>query len=212
MEVMSALRDMFDSNLESITDSVMVKVVSQLSLLTLVDEKQYNNAINGFGNIIIQNPGTEEALFAEIDAMTTSLLAGNGNDTTLNKGLNKNLLVKGTRDFQERLNKLIQNRFGAEAKTEDKQIIPTEYSLYNNYPNPFNPITIIRYDIPERTQVELVVYDILGRRVKSLINNELKNPGRYEVSFNASSFASGVYIYKLTTKSYSKARKMILVK
>ncbi len=209
---LAALREMFNANIENITDSVMLKVVSQLSLLTLVDEKQYNNAINGFGDIIIQNPETEEALFAEIDAMTTSLLAGNGNDTTLNKGLNKNLLVKGTQDFQDRLNKLIQKRFGAEAKSKDKDIIPTEYSLYYNYPNPFNPATIIRFDIPERTQVELVVYDILGRRVKSLINNEFRNPGRYEVSFNASSLASGVYIYKLTTQNYSQARKMLLVK
>jgi hypothetical protein len=209
---MAALREMFNSNLESITDSVMMKVVSQLSLLTLVDEKQFISAIDGFGTIILQNPETEEAMFAEIDAMTTSLLSGNGNDTTLNKGLNKSLLVKGTRDFQDRLNKLIQKRFGAEAKTKDKDIIPTEYSLYNNYPNPFNPTTTIRFDIPERTNVELVVYDILGRRVKSLINNEIRNPGRYEVHFNAASLASGVYIYKLTTKKYSQARKMLLVK
>ncbi len=96
--------------------------------------------------------------------------------------------------------------------TIPSNIVPTEYSLYNNYPNPFNPTTIIRFDIPERTNVELIVYDILGRRVKSLVNNELRNPGRYEVSFDAGSLATGVYIYKLTTKYYSQARKMLLVK
>jgi len=84
--------------------------------------------------------------------------------------------------------------------------------LYNNYPNPFNPTTTIRFDLPEKTNVELVVYDILGRRVKSLVDNQVRNPGRYEVSFNANALASGVYIYKLTTKNYSQARKMLLVK
>ncbi len=93
-----------------------------------------------------------------------------------------------------------------------RELIPTEYSLYNNYPNPFNPTTTIRFDIPEKTNVELIVYDILGRRVISLVNNEIRDPGRYEVSFNAGALASGVYIYKLTSKSYSQARKMLLVK
>ncbi len=144
--------------------------------------------------------------------MTTSLLAGNSNDTTLGKGLTKGLLVKGFKDYQDRINQLIHKKFGVETDTKEEQIIPARYSLYNNYPNPFNPTTTLRFDIPERTNVELVVYDILGRRVKSLVNNEVKNPGRYEVAFNASSLASGVYIYKLTTKNYSQARKMLLLK
>ncbi len=78
--------------------------------------------------------------------------------------------------------------------------------------NPFNPTTIIRFDIPERTNVELSVYNILGQKVKTLINNETRNAGRYEVSFNGNSLASGVYIYKLTTQNYSQARKMLLIK
>ena len=209
---LASLREMFTSNLGSITDSVMKKVVSQLSLLTLVDQRQYPQAINGFADIILQNPETEEAIFAEIDAMTTSLLAGSSNDTTLGKGLAKSLLVKGFKDYQDRMNQLIHKKFGAESNSEENQIIPTQYSLYNNYPNPFNPTTTIRFDIPERTRVELVVYDILGRKVKSLISNEVREPGRYEVSFDANALASGVYIYKLTTKNYSQARKMLLIK
>lgn len=209
---MAALREFYNSKLEFITDTVMTKIVNQLSLLTLVDLKAYNNALNGFADIINQDPESEAALFAEIDAMTTSLLAHNGNDTTLNKSLNKGLLVKGLTDMQNRMNTMIESKFGLKDKTEAAEFIPTEYSLYNNYPNPFNPTTIIRFDIPERTEVELVVYDILGRLVKSLISNEVKNPGRYEVSFVGNKLASGVYIYKLTTKNYSQARKMLLVK
>ena len=138
---MENIRELYTANLDNITDPMMKKVVSQLALLTLIDQKQYNSALDGFVNIILQNPESEEALFAEIDAMTTSLLAGNGNDTTLNKGLSKDLLVKGSRDYQDKINKLIQKRFGAEAQTKDQDIIPTAYSLDNNYPNPFNPTT-----------------------------------------------------------------------
>ena len=176
---LAALREMYTANLGSITDSVMKKVVSQLSLLSLVNERQYPEAINGFVDIILENPETEEAVFAEIDAMTTSLLAGNSNDTTLGKGLAKGLLVKGFKDYQERVNQVIHQKFGVNLDAEDNQIIPTQYSLYNNFPNPFNPTTVIRFDIPERTNVELVVYDILGRKIKSLVNNEARNPGRY---------------------------------
>jgi hypothetical protein len=114
-------------------------------------------------------------------------------------------------EYFGRIKKLLEDNTGLGNETE-KSLIPTEYSLYDNYPNPFNPTTTIKFDIPEKTNVELIVYDILGRQVKSLVNNEIKIPGSYEVSFNASTLASGVYIYKLTTKRYSQARKMLLVK
>ena len=208
---LAVLRNLYNTNLPEITDSVMRKVLGQLSLLTLVDQKQYNEAIDGFADIINQNPETEEAMFAEIDAMTTSLLAQNGNDSTLGKSLNKRLLVKGPVDMQSRLNDLIKSRFGIEENKGNK-VIPTKYFLYNNYPNPFNPTTTIRLDIPERTNIELSVYNILGQKVKTLIANETKDPGRYEVSFNGNSLASGVYVYRLITRNYSQSKKMLLIK
>ena len=143
--------------------------------------------------------------------VTTSLLAHNGNDSTLGKSLNKRLLVKGPRDMQSRLNDLIKSRFGIEENKENK-VIPTKYFLYNNYPNPFNPTTTIRMDIPERTNVELSVYNILGQKVKTLISNETRNAGRYEVSFNGNLLASGVYFYRLITQNYTQSRKMLLIK
>ncbi len=206
------LRDLFSTNIPAINDSVMMKIVSQLSLLTLVDENQYNEAMYGFSDIINQNPESDEAMFAEIDAMTTSLLANNGNDTTLHKSMLKNLLVKSTKDMQDKMNELIKQRFGVEENETAKETMPTEYSLYSNFPNPFNPTTTIMFGIPEKTSVELSVYNILGQRVKTLISNEVRNPGRYEVNFNGSSLASGVYIYRLITKNYSQAKKMLLVK
>ena len=90
-------------------------------------------------------------------------------------------------------------------------VVVTEYALEQNYPNPFNPSTTIRYQIPNDGLVTLKVYDILGSEVATLVN-EQKTTGRYEVNFDASRFASGVYIYKLTSGSYVSSKKMLLVK
>jgi len=86
-----------------------------------------------------------------------------------------------------------------------------EFSLENNYPNPFNPVTNIKYNIPQDLFVSLKVYDISGREVKSLVN-EFKNAGNYIISFNASELASGIYFYRIQTGSFVQVKKMILVK
>lgn len=90
--------------------------------------------------------------------------------------------------------------------------IPREVELHQNFPNPFNPTSVIRYGVPEAAEVRLEVFDILGRRVMVLVNNELKNPGRYNVQFNASSLSSGVYIYRLVVGDNVMTKKMTLIK
>lgn len=100
---------------------------------------------------------------------------------------------------------------GSVGVKNEKNIIKG-FNLFEPYPNPFNPTTTIRFDIPERTAVELAVFNILGQKVKTLISSEVRNPGRYEISFNGGSLASGVYIYRLVTQNYSQARKMLIVK
>jgi hypothetical protein len=89
--------------------------------------------------------------------------------------------------------------------------IPQTYSLKHNFPNPFNPSTNIVYDIPSDGLVVLKVYDILGKEVKTLVNKYQK-AGEYQVSFDASNLASGIYLYRLTSGSFSQTRKMILEK
>ncbi len=85
------------------------------------------------------------------------------------------------------------------------------FSLYQNYPNPFNPSTAIKFDIPKSSHVQIVVYDILGREVQQLLNEE-KKPGSYEVTWDASGFASGVYFYKIITDELIETKKMVLMK
>ena len=89
--------------------------------------------------------------------------------------------------------------------------VPKEFKLYNNYPNPFNPSTVIKYDLPFNSYVKLAVYDILGREAGVLVN-QLQNAGKQEIVWNASDFPSGVYFYILTGDGFRGTGKMILVK
>ncbi len=99
---------------------------------------------------------------------------------------------------------------------KDKLITPEEFRLYQNYPNPFNPSTTIKYSIPtvgtrHASSVRLVIYDILGREVVTLVNKQQK-PGSYEVTFDASHLTSGIYFYRLHSGSFVESKKMILLK
>lgn len=89
--------------------------------------------------------------------------------------------------------------------------LPGQYELYQNFPNPFNPGTIINYQIPNSGIVTLKVYDILGREIKTLVN-EFKSRGNYSVNFDAGSLSSGVYFYQLKSGGYSSIKKMVLLK
>ena len=92
-----------------------------------------------------------------------------------------------------------------------KQSVPTEFSLHQNYPNPFNPATTITYDIAKTSNVTIAVYNILGQKVATLVN-EAKNAGEYSVSFDGSGIASGVYFYRMTAGNYSSMKKFVLMK
>ncbi len=95
--------------------------------------------------------------------------------------------------------------------------VPGRFFLYQNFPNPFNPVTVIRYSLSRSQFITLRVYDVLGNEVATLVN-EKQNAGSYEVNFNTSSpgkgkdLPSGIYFYKLNNGDYSETRRMILLK
>lgn len=89
--------------------------------------------------------------------------------------------------------------------------IPDRFELYQNYPNPFNPTTNIKFDIAKSTFTSIVIYDMLGKEVSKLVNQDL-TPGRYQYNFDASNFPSGIYYYRIKTDSYTEIKKMILLK
>ena len=90
-------------------------------------------------------------------------------------------------------------------------VTPLEFSLSQNYPNPFNPTTSISYQVPEKSFVTLKVYDLLGKEVAALVNED-KASGKYTVVFNASNLPSGIYIYKLTADNFTAVKKLMLLK
>ncbi|RKY94838.1 MAG: hypothetical protein DRQ01_01360 [Ignavibacteriae bacterium] len=101
---------------------------------------------------------------------------------------------------------------GHTTDVNDEIEIPNDFTLSQNYPNPFNPSTKIQYALPVTGNVTLKVYNILGQEVMTLINNQSQTPGLHEVTFNASSLPSGIYLYRLQAENFVDAKKMILLK
>ncbi|MFA7359694.1 MAG: T9SS type A sorting domain-containing protein [Candidatus Kapaibacterium sp.] len=90
--------------------------------------------------------------------------------------------------------------------------IPTKYDLSQNYPNPFNPTTKIDFAMPVDSRVSLIIYDMTGRELSKLINNEFKKASYYTVQFNGQGVSSGVYFYRIISDNFAQTKKMILVK
>lgn len=96
-------------------------------------------------------------------------------------------------------------------KIEDEEIVVKDFVLYQNYPNPFNPETEIKFTIPEKQFVTLKVYDLLGREIRTLVNETLTG-GEYSVKFNAENLPSGIYMYELRSGKSAQAKKMVYLK
>ncbi|HMB91886.1 MAG TPA: choice-of-anchor D domain-containing protein [Rhodothermales bacterium] len=104
----------------------------------------------------------------------------------------------------------------AEAESEGVSLVPTEYALEGNYPNPFNPETVIRYSLNVQSTVELVIFNVLGQRIRTLVQSD-QTSGTYEVRWDGrdeagQSVASGVYIYRLQADGFTASRKMLLLR
>ena len=89
--------------------------------------------------------------------------------------------------------------------------LPTAYALHGNYPNPFNPVTTIRYDLPEQAVVRLEVFDVMGRRIAVLVDGSMR-AGVHEVPFHAGTLSSGLYLFRLQANDFTETRKMLLLK
>lgn len=103
------------------------------------------------------------------------------------------------------------NITGIESDITAGKNTPAVYVLHNNYPNPFNPVTNISYDLPGKSNVELKVFDLLGREVKTLVNGS-QEPGSYSIQFDASGLSSGLYLYRIKTNGFVATKKMVLIK
>jgi Fe-S cluster assembly iron-binding protein IscA len=99
----------------------------------------------------------------------------------------------------------------SETPIEHTNHLPANYKLYSNYPNPFNPSTMIKYQLPMASDVDLSIYNLLGQKVATLIN-ELQGAGSHQVEWDASRFSSGVYYYRIEAGEFQDVKKMVLLK
>ncbi len=157
------------------------------------------------GNVageLVDNNGTVVAVNNKTSSNPFTLTALSAGTYTVNAGFKNPSREWGTTSA-------VINVTGIDESLID--ISPTNFKLYNNYPNPFNPSTKIRYAIPQTTFAVLKVYSITGQEVATLINEE-KTPGVYEVNFDAAKLSSGVYIYRLQAGSFIDVKEMVLLK
>jgi len=144
----------------------------------------------------------------------SSDVIGPGEETIFNLVLEENLLREGSATFNMRFDNVMLIAPGGVQipfTIQGQEFLPTQYSLHHAYPNTFNPITTMGYDLPKDSKVSLIVYDMIGREVTQLVNS-YKDAGYHTIQWDASSFASGVYMVKLVAGDFTAVQKIALVK
>jgi phosphatidylserine/phosphatidylglycerophosphate/cardiolipin synthase-like enzyme len=155
-------------------------------------------------------PKSDPVLITGSHNWSTAAETDNDENTLIIKDANiANLYMQ---EFKKRYNDYGgTGTFVVPVSVNDKGFDKFNYTLYQNYPNPFNPVTTIRFEVPSDQKVTLQVYDILGRKIKTLFDGEARR-GIVAVDFNASGFASGIYFYTIKTESYTATKKLMLLK
>jgi tetratricopeptide (TPR) repeat protein len=193
-----------------LNDKAFAELIPQINILViplLVDEQNYDEALNLFDEIIKEMPNTSEASLLLYNK--ANFIDAFKNDKAGAEIIYKQLIEQYPNSIwsiaaSDNLRKDVKVQKSEEVRIEK------EFSL-NNYPNPFNPVTTIKYKIPEDGLVTLKIFDILGREIKTLVS-EYKSGGEYSVDFNASGLVSGVYISQLRMNDFVQSKKMILLK
>ncbi len=154
----------------------------------------------------------------DIDRTKAELKTKHKTDKVLENRAIQNISISGSltnEERRERIQKdlmLLTTSGELTGKTiKASNIEPIKYELSQNYPNPFNPVTKINYSVAKQGLVTLIIYDILGKEIKTLVN-EVKSPGAYIVDFNGSNLASGVYFYKIQSGDFMQVKRMVLIK
>lgn len=191
------------------TDTAIRKIATGLANKTYVKQHKYPEAITAYENEITNSTDTSEILNSEINIIEIYMLMNSleGDSSNFTGRL---AYLKPANN--EQAYSMILNRMMFSMNIDrNVKAVPMIFTLSQNYPNPFNPITRINYTIPVEERVTITVYDILGRTVKVLVNENQK-AGYYTVVFDGKNYASGVYFYRFTAGYFSSVKKMILVK
>ena len=134
---------------------------------------------------------------------TTALILGDNKEDLIQNKINVQTFFDSGYVFPDTINVGISDNYLLQK--------PEDFILGQNYPNPFNPTTTITYSVAKTSNTKIVVYDILGNEIKTLVN-EVKSPGKYSVNFDGENLSSGTYFYKIITDNFIQTKKMILLK
>ena len=204
-------------------------VVPQINVYASNKELRIESLGNGLFAMNLEFPIQEGMSFGEPSAVENVLMASNMTDTLFklavasSSDLAGNFVsipitnIKGDEVLD--IDYYLNNTFGQVqvdmsswlTSNEGVQNKPTQFELLQNYPNPFNPSTQIQYALPKATQVTLEVFNSVGQKVMKLVNGQ-QSAGYHTATFDASGLSSGVYLYKLTTPSFTETKKMLLIK
>ncbi|MBN1618902.1 MAG: T9SS type A sorting domain-containing protein [Candidatus Delongbacteria bacterium] len=182
------------------------KFMEEMIVKTRISSENYDNAIAKSENMIANATSNEEVILASIDiAIAESMRENNGRGNNGDNTVDANAIKR-------LVDQLFGNETGDLTDIPSEHILPLTTELHQNYPNPFNPVTTISYSLSYNSNVKLVVMNIEGKKVKSY-EYGTQNAGKYSMEFDASSLASGVYMYKLLVNNREiETRKMVLVK
>ena len=204
-----------------------VKIQRDGKILVCGGSNKMNDDDNNFTLARLNQDGGLDSSFGSGGIITTAL--ENSNDIAYSMAIqsNENIIAVGSSTGSYYSVFKLMRYTGNPVTGINEEVshnIPASFVVEQNYPNPFNPSTKIRYSIPSTSQsplkgrawdgltnIQLKIYDILGREISTLVNKE-QQPGNYEVSFDASNLSSGVYIYNLTAGEFNSSRKMVLIK
>ncbi len=229
-EPLASVKACFD-NLSSHPDTALATVAKRLAIRCRTYDEDYQAAINEHAAWAQTTPYFCDSVYSEIDILTNELFAGGGlfGKTTgsgrpgSNSGITSAQYLKAQQaqfaQYRQETTKLL-NLLLEPGDRHTSPIIPQEFVLLQNYPNPFNPTTTIEYHLPFDSRVKIEIYNILGQRVKILVDQREK-AGKYKIAWDGRNefgnrAASGLYIYRIKAESPHKtfvtAKKMILLK
>jgi hypothetical protein len=176
-------------------------------------------AIDGSGNVYVTGSSNND--IATIKYNQNGTLVGNAmiyNGSSSERGVTVIANSSGSAVFVTGLSFTVENQDVVVIKysqpvgiSNTNSEIPRDFSLQQNYPNPFNPSTMIKFSIPSENYVSIKVYDMLGKQVDEIVNENLK-AGNFEIKYDASKLSAGAYFYKIETSGYSETKKMMLIK
>jgi len=155
---------------------------------------------------IIERKNGSQSLFTILDTVNTNVIEYI--DKNIENALTYIYRVKAYKGVAE---SDYSNEVSITITSVEEEGLPTEYSISQNYPNPFNPTTKLKFGLPQSSKTKLIVYDLLGRELKTLINSELE-AGYHEINFDATNLPSGVYLYRIQSEDFIQTKKMILMK